>query len=195
MSEEKRLIARLKRGEKDAFAELVERYGPPIHRLVLRYAPASEADDLTQEIFVEVWRGIGKFRGEAALSTWLYRIAVNRCFRYGKREKRDTASLDEAMPASRTPLSDNSPYRLAVQSETANRVHRAVDDLPDGQREVVILCELHELTYTECAAVLEIPVGTVKSRLSHATRKLRESLRDYVLNDLSPLPALKEAAR
>ena len=179
MREEKRLIVRLKRGDKDAFAELVEQYGASLHRLVRRYASPDDADDLTQEIFLEVWRGIGGFRGEAALSTWLYRIAVNRCLRHCGRSKGETVPLEEERDSD---PHDDAPYRLAVKSETANRVHCAVSKLPDGQRDVVILCELQGLTYGECAAVLEIPLGTVKSRLSNATRKLRESLRDYVLN-------------
>jgi RNA polymerase sigma-70 factor, ECF subfamily len=187
--EEKRLITRLKQGDRRAFEEFVDQYGPQIHRLVRRYVSSADADDITQEIFVDVWRSIGGFRGDAALSTWLYRLATNRCLRYCKREKPATLPLEEERDAAHD---DDAPFRHAVQSETADKVHCAVERLPDGQRDVVILCELHGLTYQECASVLDIPVGTVKSRLSNACRKLRESLRGYVNPDgiatLPPVP-------
>ena len=181
MRQEARLITGLKQGDRRAFEEFVETYGPQVHRLVRRYVQTADADDITQEIFVDVFRHIGTFRGEAALSTWLYRLAVNRCLRYCQREKtRDTLPLEEERD---TQNADNdAPFRHAVQIETADKVHCAMDRLPVGQRDVVILCELHGLTYQECASVLEIPVGTVKSRLSNAFKKLRESLRGYVLN-------------
>lgn len=181
MRDEKRLIMRLKQGDRRAFEEFVDQYGPQIHRLVRRYVQSADADDVTQEIFVDVWRSIGGFRGDAALSTWLYRLATNRCLRYCKREKPATLPLEEERDA--IDSSDDAPFRHAVQSETADKVQCAVEKLPDGQRDVVILCELHGLTYQECASVLDIPVGTVKSRLSNACRKLRESLRGYVNPD------------
>ncbi len=182
MRQEQRLIDGLKQGDRRAYEEFVETYGPQVHRLVRRYAETADADDITQEIFVDVFRYIGGFRGDAALSTWLYRLAVNRCLRYCQREKtRETLPLEEERDALHDTAED-APFRHAVQSETADKVHCAVDRLPVGQRDVVILCELHGLTYQECASVLEIPVGTVKSRLSNAFKKLRESLRGYVLN-------------
>lgn len=182
MRQEQRLINGLKQGDRRAYEEFVETYGPQVHRLVRRYVETADADDITQEIFVDVFRHIGGFRGDAALSTWLYRLAVNRCLRYCQREKnRETLPLEEERDALHE-AADDTPFRHAVQSETADKVHCAVDRLPVGQRDVVILCELHGLTYQECASVLEIPVGTVKSRLSNAFKKLRESLRGYVLN-------------
>lgn len=192
MRQEQRLINGLKQGDRRAYEEFVETYGPQVHRLVRRYVETADADDITQEIFVDVFRHIGGFRGEAALSTWLYRLAVNRCLRYCQREKtRETLPLEEERDTLHTTDVDDAPFRHAVQSETADKVHCAVDRLPVGQRDVVILCELHGLTYQECASVLEIPVGTVKSRLSNAFKKLRESLRGYVLNpDGGTLPTV-----
>jgi len=139
----------------------------------------ADAEDLTQEIFLELYRGIGAFRGESALSTWVYRVAVNRCLRWVQRERRpDSAELNEETQAFADWRSD--PAHLAANRELGEQVQDALHCLSPGHQDVVVLCEMHGLTYKECAAALDIPVGTVKSRLSNAFRKMRGLLREYV---------------
>ena len=177
---ETRMIARIKQGDKKAFAEFVDAYGAKIHRLARRYASLpADAEDLTQEIFLELYRGIGGFRGESALSTWVYRVAVNRCLRYCQRERKtENIELKEDAQA----LSDwrSDPVQFAANRELGEQVQDALHTLSPGHQDVVVLCEMHGLTYKECAAALDIPVGTVKSRLSNAFRKMRVLLNGYV---------------
>lgn len=170
--------------DRDAFARFVDRFGAQVHRLARRYARTdADAEDLTQEIFVALIQHIGSFRGEAALSTWVYRVALNHGMKHGSR----AAARPESMEIDDLPIADTDPNRdpqnRALQSELASKVGKALHDLSDGHREVVVLHELHGLTYQECADVLGVPVGTVKSRLFHAFGKLRGKLGAYVRGD------------
>ena len=119
---ETRIIARIKQGDKKAFAEFVDAYGAKIHRLARRYASLpADAEDLTQEIFLELYRGIGGFRGESALSTWVYRVAVNRCLRYCQRERgADNMELNEDTQAFSDWRSD--PVQFAANRELGEQV-------------------------------------------------------------------------
>ena len=183
MKDDRRLAQRVALGERKACEELVDSYGPRVHRLVRRYVEnPSDAEDLTQEIFIDLYRCIGKFRGESALMTWIYRIAVNHCLRFRERMKPDSLPFDDRIMESDNDWRVN-PERSAVKSETSSTVQAAVANLSPLHRDVVILHELHGLTYQECAAALHVPVGTVKSRLSNAFRRLRGSLSGYVLGE------------
>ena len=182
---QRRLAERMIRGERRAFEEFVDQYGARLRRLARSYARTeADADDLTQEILIEIARGIAGFRGSSSLATWVYRVALNRCLKHRERRKPDTEPLDlltEAGP------DENGPVRCAERGELKGRIEAALTLLSEDHREVVLLHELHGLTYTECAEALGIPVGTVKSRLSNAFRRLRLSLSGYVLGEDSDL--------
>jgi RNA polymerase sigma-70 factor (ECF subfamily) len=183
LSKERQLIARLQAGNAQAFTELVDAYGGRVHNLARRYCrTAVDAEDLTQDIFVDICRGIGQFRGDSSLGTWIYRIALNHCLKAQGRTRPEPLDLD-AEPALQT--EEGNPHRCLAQRE----VDDALFALTPGHRDVVILHELHGLTYAECAAVMGIPVGTVKSRLSNAFGRLRTCLSDYVLGIETEAPA------
>lgn len=187
MRDEKRLVKRLQQGDRRAFEEFVDSYGARVHRLVRRYVEnPTDAEDLTQEIFVDVYRSIGKFRGESQLSTWVYRLAVNRCLRHCQRVK-PTGEIYEEQTAEAEADWRSDPAQSAAKQELSDQVQCALKQLSPLHQDVVILCEMHGLTYQECASVLEIPVGTVKSRLSNAFRRLRESLGGYVFGESGAL--------
>jgi RNA polymerase sigma-70 factor (ECF subfamily) len=181
MSKTSQMTARIAAGDRDAFAAFLDEYGPRVVRLARRYAQSeADAEDLTQEIFLDLYRCIGGFRGHSQLSTWVYRVALNHCLRH--REKwRGADSYDEEQHQSADQTAD--PARHAARRELSGQVHDALDSLTEMHRTVVVLHELHGLTYTVCAAILGVPVGTVKSRLSNAFRALRSSLSVYVLGD------------
>ena len=185
MHSDLRLAREMAAGDRRAFEEFVDTYGARIHRLVKRYlSNASDTDDVTQEIFIDLYRCIPTYRGGSSLMTWVYRIAVNHCLRHCERT-RPTAAFDDEVIG----LDDDwrrSLVESAAKGELSDYVHGALGILPQIHRDVVVLHELHGLTYEECAEMLEVPVGTVKSRLSNAFRKLRVSLADYVLGDQSP---------
>jgi RNA polymerase sigma-70 factor (ECF subfamily) len=194
MHDDKRLMRRIAQGDKRAFEELVDSQGPRVHRLARRYAvQEADAEDLTQEIFVDIFRCAANFRGESTVATWIYRIAINHCLKHQNR----ATTIDNSMlenPEDDEDLGAD-PMRHALRGELRSRVESALQLLSPLHRDIVVLHELHGLTYLECAGVLKVPIGTVKSRLSNAFRALRQSLGDYVLDERAePRPdALGEA--
>jgi RNA polymerase sigma-70 factor, ECF subfamily len=172
--EDARLVRALQRGDSHAFAQVVDCYGPRILSLARRYTRCeADAEDLTQEAFVALSGSISKFRGDAALSTFLYRIAMNLCLKHVQRRKPEGVSLESA-PLVAPELA--SPERAAERSELRDRLEIALQKLSGEHRDVVLLHEMHGLTYAECAEALGVPLGTVKSRLFHAFRNLRGHL-------------------
>jgi RNA polymerase sigma-70 factor, ECF subfamily len=188
------LIAAAVDGSEAAFTTLVERYQDRIFRLLGRYCRDQiECEDLAQEVFVKVFRKLHTFQGESAFYTWLYRIAVNAATdhlsRASYRRLRlvdDDAALDHGGDAE---AQDPAAPLLAAERIAATRA--AVDMLPEKFRTILILREFEELSYTEIAAVLQIQLGTVESRLFRARARFKQALeRSYP----HLLPAGAEAA-
>lgn len=188
-SAEADFIEKLQTGDANAFDLFVTRYSADIYALLYRLTEdAEEASDLTQETFLSALKAIKKFRGEADLKTWLFRIAVNESrnrFRWWKRRSREkTVSLDATFGENETPihetLSGNSenPEENALRLEREKRLKKALLALPDIFREVVVLCDIEGMSYEEIAKTLEINIGTVKSRIARGREELRRKLED-----------------
>ena len=184
--DDKRLAKRIQTGERRAFEEFLDAYGGRVHRLARRYAATeADAEDLTQEIFLDLYRCIGSFRGESQLGTWVYRVAVNHCLKHRARTRPEPLLLEDSLRAAEGGEGD--PARCAQRRELSDQVRSALDDLSPLHRDVIVLHELQGLTYAECAAALDVPIGTVKSRLSNAFVRLRQTLGGYVLGETAPL--------
>jgi RNA polymerase sigma-70 factor (ECF subfamily) len=186
---EAEFIEKLKSGDAAAFDTLVVRYGGDIYALLYRLTEdAEEASDLTQETFLQTFKAIKNFRGEADLKTWLYRIAVNESrnrFRWWKRRRREkTDSLDAPVGEGETFLGDlissssASPEDAILRREREKVLTDALRSLPDIFREAVVLCDVEGLSYEEIAVALEINIGTVKSRIARGREELRRKLVD-----------------
>lgn len=186
---EAEFIERLKEGDPKAFDILANRYAAEVYGLLMRLTnDAEEAADLTQETFLNALRAIKKFRGDATLKTWIFRIAINQSrnrFRWWKRRHRDqTISLDVPYNEDGKPLSETfssnslSPEEKTLRAERKKILREALNDLPKIFREAVILCDIEGLTYEEIATVLEINPGTVKSRIARGREELRRKLED-----------------
>lgn len=181
-------LERLKRGEALAFEQLVAERTGDIYALLYRLtSDTEEARDLTQETFLRAFQAISKFRGDADLKTWLYRIAINQArnrWRWWRRRRRDaTVSLDapigEREQTIATRLEDaNSanPEQEALAHERENQLREALQSLRSAYREAVVLRDVEGLTYEEIAAALQINIGTVKSRLARGRLELRRKL-------------------
>jgi RNA polymerase sigma-70 factor (ECF subfamily) len=179
------LVQRTRAGDRDAFRELVERYQRKIAALALGMLRNREdALDVVQETFTKAYESLGRFKGDAAFYTWVYRIAYNLCVDHQRRSaKQPQTSFDAEEPGQGPPtvLADgprpDQPFDRARDSEIARRVREAIADLTPDHRAVILLRELEGLSYAEISQVLECPKGTVMSRLHYARRQLQNRLR------------------
>ena len=179
------LVQRCAEGDESACAELVAEHQRMVVQLAINLlGDREEALDLSQEVFLRVFRTIHRFRGQSSLRTWIYRIAVNQArnrHRFWRRRHRaDQISLDLHIATHGDFLSggDATPDRLLAQKELASRLERALDGLPFDQRTAIVLREIDGLSYEEIAFSLGVAVGTVKSRLTRARQALRAELRE-----------------
>lgn len=179
------LVERCAAGDEAAYAELVAEHQSMIVQLAMNLlGDRDEALDLSQEVFLRVFRTISRFRGQSSLRTWIYRIAVNQArnrHRFWRRRHRgDQVSLDAHVEAhgETLPALELGPDRVLAQKELATRLQRALDALPFDQRTAIILREVDGLSYEEIAFSLGVAVGTVKSRLTRARQTLRLELRE-----------------
>ncbi len=163
------------------FAEVVERYGDFVYNVALRMTgDPHEAQDATQDAFISAYRAFDRFRGESAVTTWLYRITVNAVLmrRRGRKREREMAqgSIEDRVIADKAP----GPEKLALTSELRDAIQRALDQLPADQRMAVVLRDVQGLSGEEAAAALNVPVSTVKTRLHRGRTRLRELLDRYL---------------
>jgi RNA polymerase sigma-70 factor, ECF subfamily len=179
------LVQRCAAGDEDACAELVDAHQRLVYQLALHLlGDHNEALDLSQEVFLRVFRTIQGFRGQSALRTWIYRIAVNQArnrMRWWRRRRRSQqVSLDDHVRAHGelpSEVAGASPERVYRQKEVAARIWQALEALPFDQKTALVLREIDGLSYDEIAFSLGVAVGTVKSRLARARETLRGELR------------------
>jgi len=184
VTSDEQMVERALSGDPEAFGEIVRRWERRIFALAFGMLGREEdARDATQETFLAAFRNLRGFRGEAKVSSWLHRIAVNQCITRQRRAKvrSETALEDEAeknaavfaLPA------DVSPARAAEHREVSSAVRKAVGALPAELRQVVVMKEFEELTFQEISDVLDVPLSTVKSRLYTALRQLQMRLQKF----------------
>jgi len=173
-------VAALRRGEDRAYAAVVDALHGPVYRFLLRLTrDSSTAEDLTQETFVAIWQGIGSFRGRSEFTTWVFGIAYRQHRRWRDKRSVATVPLDDDRDEAQQP----GPSTAVEEADEQRRIRRAVYSLPDPYRESVCLVYLEGLSYREAAQVLEVPVGTVKSRMHGAFSILRNKLQGCEVDD------------
>jgi len=180
------LVERVQQGDKSAFDILVLKYQSKIIQLVNRYVhDPDEAMDVAQEAFIKAYRAIGRFRGESAFYTWIYRIAINTAKNYlvasGRRPPAgDIDAQDAEQYEGAAGLREYAtPERMLLKGEIEKTVASAIDELPDDLKTAITLRELEGLSYEEIAQAMECPIGTVRSRIFRA--------RDAIDAKLKPL--------
>lgn len=179
-SSEHQLISRALKGEQDAFADLYEAHKNHVYALCLRLTSnVAEAEDLTQEAFIQVFRKLGSFRGDSALSTWIYRVAMNTALMHFRKKVLRQVSLDQ-------PQSPDAPQERIDLSQDDGRLRgtvdrialiRAIGELPHGYRTIFLLHDVEGYGHQEIARMLKCSTGNTKSQLHKARMKIRESLR------------------
>ena len=195
-TEDAALVAALKAGSEEAFGLLIAQYSQPLYTLIARsLQDPADAADITQEVFIKVFRSIRSFHGESSLRTWMYRIALHEASnqrRWWTRHKRQELTIDTPLGASETDdgedalclgatLTDGrySPCECAEHGELKARVEDSLRKLPEAIRTVVVLREMEGFSYEEIAEIIQVPTGTVKSRLMRG----RAALKEILLND------------
>jgi RNA polymerase sigma-70 factor (ECF subfamily) len=183
------LVERCRQGDARAFAQLVSMHERMVYSLAARLlGDCEEAKDLSQEVFLQVYRTIGRFEGRSSVKTWIYRIVVNQCHnrrRWWMRRKRDQAraiedltARDEAQLAASQSQSEKDPFGDLERRERARRVQDALAAISFDQRAILVLREVEGLSCEEIGQALSLPVGTVKSRLARGREALRQRLVD-----------------
>ncbi|MBA2621429.1 MAG: sigma-70 family RNA polymerase sigma factor [Acidobacteria bacterium] len=178
---DEQLVEKAVNDDKDAFGEIVRRWERKIFALCFgMLAREDEARDAAQETFFAAYRNLKNFRGEAKVSSWLHRIAVNQCLTTKRRQKTRSENFldDETSQAERVFAAPShlSPARTAEQSERLKIVRQAVSSLPPDLREVIVMKEFEEMTFQEISDTLDIPLSTVKSRVYTALKQLKMKL-------------------
>ncbi len=199
-SEEAALIAELQAGSEEAFAGLIARYHQPIYSLLARAVQdRADAADLTQDVFVKIFRGVGSFHGESSLRTWIYRIALREASnhrRWWMRHRQQEIPIDQEIVEneSRQPmrlkemLADpaESPYDMALHEENRTRVETALSQVQEPFRTTLILRDIEGFVYEEVAEIEGVSLGTVKSRLVRGRAALKEILTAPARSACSP---------
>lgn len=191
--EEAAIVAELQSGSEDAFNWLIATYHQPLYSLIARtIQDPADAADLTQDVFLKIFRGIGSFHGEASLRTWIYRIALHEASnqrRWWSRHKRqevtieqETGEVNEGQPIclKDTLIDGNeSPFEQAAHEEIRQRVERELRQVSEPFRTVVVLRDIEGFSYEEIAEILDINLGTVKSRLIRGRVQLKARLASF----------------
>lgn len=178
---DEQLVERALLDEPEAFGEIVKRWERKIFALCFgMLSREDEAGDAAQETFISAYRNLANFRGEAKVSSWLHRIAVNQCLTKQRRTKtRSETFLDDEENAEERMFiapPHQSPARQAEQSERLSHVRQAVNSLPAELRQVIVMKEFEEMTFQEISETLQLPLSTVKSRVYTALKQLRMKL-------------------
>ena len=186
------LVQRVRSGDQRAFKQLVERYQRKVYAVAYgMLKDREEARDVTQEAFVKVYKYLDHFKGDASFYTWLYRITANVCIDVMRRKgtaKGDHVEFDEtqAQDTSEANLGalgsklGTNPQKSVLRRELAEKIHEALQQVPEKHREILLLREVEGMSYEDLARTLEIPKGTVMSRLFHARLKVQKLLNEYL---------------
>jgi RNA polymerase sigma-70 factor (ECF subfamily) len=188
---ERLLIRKLRERDETAFREIVETYGDRVYNLTYRMlGNREEAEDLSQEVFITVFKSIDSFRGDSKFSTWLYRIAVNHCknrIKYlARRHDRDQSEYDEealreqAAGAATAPNPSPRPDKQLEGVELEQIMQRCIAQLEEEHRLVIVLRDVEDLSYEEICAITNLPTGTVKSRLHRARLALKKMMLEHM---------------
>jgi RNA polymerase sigma-70 factor (ECF subfamily) len=170
LSDDAQLIAACRRGEARAMEMLYHQFKRRVFGMAHRIVGPNDAEEVAQEVFVRVYRGLANFRGDSALSTWIYRLTVNAALSHLARRGRRQEVPEENLPeVAATPEPERDPGLAA-------RIEAALQELPAGYRAILVLHDVEGLSHEECAAILECRVGTCKSQLHKARARMRELL-------------------
>ena len=170
VADDQELVAACRRGERRAMEALYHQYKRRVFGLCHRIVGASDAEEVAQDVFVRVFRGLGNFRGDSALGTWVYRLAVNAALTHAGKQRRRAEVSDDALEHVAA------PGDVKRDPGLSGKVEEALGRLPAGYRAILVLHDIEGLSHEECAAILDCRIGTTKSQLHKARAKMRDLL-------------------
>lgn len=184
MSQEKILIQKCKSGDIYAFEQLIQGYQKKVFNIAYRIlGDIDDASDMSQEVFIKVYKSITNFKEESSLSTWIYRIATNTCLDEVRRKKKaasismsSTIQLEDGEITIQVEDSKPGPDELIAQKETREEINKAIESLNEEHKAVIVLRDIQGLSYEEISSVLQCSLGTVKSRINRARSSLKNIL-------------------
>jgi len=190
--EDDAIVERARAGDRAAFQTLFERYHRRAFAIAIGVVKRPEdALDVVQDAFIKVHKHIGNFQGTSSFYTWLYRIVMNLAIDHIRKARKvtewgdDVQRDDDAGDGTLVPhMPDENPSKAVVRRELSAKINAALETLPEYHRAVILLREVEGMSYEEMAQVLDVPKGTIMSRLFHARRKLQEQLQPYLEGDL-----------
>ncbi|HEX5233937.1 MAG TPA: sigma-70 family RNA polymerase sigma factor [Silvibacterium sp.] len=166
------------------FEEVIEEHKEFVFRTLARLTGASEVEDLAQEVFLRLYRGIESFRGESKLTTWLYRITLNVAQDEWKRRKKEQANTSFDDPdagwAERISGSESNAEQILSRRESMNAVNAALTELSEPERAAIVMFHQEDCTYEQIALTLKLPLNTVRTHLHRGRQKLKESLKEHL---------------
>lgn len=177
------IIQSVLNGKRDNFRILVEKYRQKVFRVAIGFVHEKEdAEDLTQEIFLNAWKSLPDFRGTSSFSTWLHRIAVNACLNHTRKEKGAIISRIssffgyEGVLQVDTPFSEENPEEVIIRRERSEWLQKALDSLPEKQQTAIVLSKYEDMSQKEISEIMNITEGAVESLIQRAKKNLREKL-------------------
>jgi RNA polymerase sigma-70 factor (ECF subfamily) len=189
--DEKQFITDLQKGSQSAFRHLVDTFQNKVFNTILSIVHNDEeAEDISQEVFIEIFESVGKFKGEAKLSTWIYRIATNKAIEHHRRKKASkrfaflTSLFGENDEIVHHPADFEHPGILLENKERAKLLFKHINQLTDNQKVAFTLCNIEGLNYQEISDVMQLSISSVESLLFRAKTNLRKTLKEFYVNQI-----------
>lgn len=176
------LVEKVKKGDADVYEKIIQKYQSKVFGLIYNMTKnQNEIEDLAQEVFIKIYKNLGKFKGESSLYTWIYKIIVNLCLDEMKKRKNviyldEKIEVDDGEVNRELPSEDKSQEELYEEKELQEKLHNCINKLPEKQRVMIVLRDIKGFSYEEISKITDVKLGTVKSQINRARLKLKELL-------------------
>lgn len=176
------LVEKVKKGDADVYEKIIQKYQSKVFGLIYNMTKnQNEIEDLAQEVFIKIYKNLGKFKGDSSLYTWIYKITVNLCLDEMKKRKNviyldEKIEVDDGEVNRELPSEDKSQEELYEEKELQEKLHNCINKLPEKQRVMIVLRDIKGFSYEEISKITDVKLGTVKSQINRARLKLKELL-------------------
>lgn len=176
------LVEKVKKGDADVYEKIIQKYQSKVFGLIYNMTKnQNDIEDLAQEVFIKIYKNLGKFKGESSLYTWIYKITVNLCLDEMKKRKNviyldEKIEVDDGEVNRELPSEEKSQEKLYEEKELQEKLHNCINKLPEKQKVMIVLRDIKGFSYEEISKITDVKLGTVKSQINRARLKLKELL-------------------